>query len=687
MAATCRRCAACTRCASFISSPIMLLLFDAPLAPLYFAAVFLIHPAPRLHRRWSPAVCSVVIALLNQRATSAPLGQAGVHAAKADEQAEALARNSQVINAMGMLQRRHPALGPRAARALTVQGGALDRNFWISGASKFFRLLTQIAMLGWGAYLALRGRAHRRHDDCGLDHRRPRAAAARRHDRGLAQRGADARGLRARHRRRSRLCRARQPRLRLPRPQRAPHRRPAAVSSARQQGAGAQRRQLRARAGEVAGRSSGRPGSGKSTLAAHAGRLPAADGRAGSGSTAPSCATGTAGSSASTPATCRRRSSCSPAPSRRTSAACATTCRTTQVYEAAVLAGVHDMICATAARLRDGAERRGAPLSGGQKQRIALARAFFGDPSVVVLDEPNSNLDAAGEQALTETCGAPRRRASPSSSSPSGRRCSARRQGAGPARRPRRGVRSARARSCVASSIQTARSRQPAAASPPRQPQTHRQRRHDGHASRSARCPGIDDQWQRHVPDGIRWPTVVGAGHPRCSGSAASAYGLRMAPLDGAVVASGSFVATGQNKHVQHLEGGIIREMLVREGDLVEAGQPLVRLDDTPRARQAAPPGAARIPPADHAGAPRGARSTWRRLSSCRLRCRAPRPIRRSGRSSSARRWSCRRGAQGRPTKSRCCARRSPACEESIGGYAAQANRRCSSGWRCSPRS
>jgi HlyD family type I secretion membrane fusion protein len=47
------------------------------------------------------------------------------------------------------------------------------------------------------------------------------------------------------------------------------------------------------------------------------------------------------------------------------------------------------------------------------------------------------------------------------------------------------------------------------------------------------------------------------------------------------VVASGSFVATGQNKQVQHLEGGIIREMLVKEGDVVEANQSLLRLDDT----------------------------------------------------------------------------------------------------------
>ncbi len=51
------------------------------------------------------------------------------------------------------------------------------------------------------------------------------------------------------------------------------------------------------------------------------------------------------------------------------------------------------------------------------------------------------------------------------------------------------------------------------------------------------------------------------------------------AELASATVAHGVFVATGTNKTVQHLEGGIVREILVKEGDQVEAGQPLVRLD------------------------------------------------------------------------------------------------------------
>ncbi|MEO0913310.1 MAG: HlyD family type I secretion periplasmic adaptor subunit, partial [Pseudomonadota bacterium] len=53
------------------------------------------------------------------------------------------------------------------------------------------------------------------------------------------------------------------------------------------------------------------------------------------------------------------------------------------------------------------------------------------------------------------------------------------------------------------------------------------------------------------------------------------------APLAAAVISQGSFVATGRNKIVQHLEGGIIREILAQEGDFVVAGEPILLLDPT----------------------------------------------------------------------------------------------------------
>jgi HlyD family secretion protein len=89
-----------------------------------------------------------------------------------------------------------------------------------------------------------------------------------------------------------------------------------------------------------------------------------------------------------------------------------------------------------------------------------------------------------------------------------------------------------------------------------------------------------DITWYEEVPRSIARQSVVGVILlVVCFGGFGIWAGF--APLAAAVIAQGSFVATGQNKIVQHLEGGVIKEILVSEGDHVIEGQPLVQLDET----------------------------------------------------------------------------------------------------------
>jgi HlyD family secretion protein len=92
--------------------------------------------------------------------------------------------------------------------------------------------------------------------------------------------------------------------------------------------------------------------------------------------------------------------------------------------------------------------------------------------------------------------------------------------------------------------------------------------------------PASSAIWYEDVPRSIRSHVLTGL---LIMGLAFGGFGVWAftAPLAAAIMAPGSFVATGRNKMIQHLEGGIIKEIMVSEGDFVDAGAPLMRLDET----------------------------------------------------------------------------------------------------------
>ncbi len=380
----------------FLTGPVLLMMLDAPVAPVYLFAVFLIHPQLG-YIVTITGIALLTVAAINQKLTAVPFARANSFAGRANLQADAMARNAQVINAMGMIPEGVLMWGKETGESLKAQVIAQDRNIMMTGLSKFIRLSTQVGILGWGAWLSMGGEL-----TGGMV-----IAASIVASRALAPVEGTIEGWRNFVQARSAYGRIKSllqnsplnlERLRLPAPRGylsvervlyvpPPNKRVILNGITFQLEPGESLAVV------------GASGTGKSTL-----------GRMLVGSIVP-----TAGSVRLDMMDLRNWDprqfgenvgylpqdvQLFPASIKANIARMREDVADDEIFDAADLADVHEMISQFAQGYETIVGMDGSPLSGGQKQRIGLARAFFGNPRLVVLDEPNSNLDFPGEQAL-----------------------------------------------------------------------------------------------------------------------------------------------------------------------------------------------------------------------------------------------------------------------------------------------
>ncbi|ONG47373.1 type I secretion protein ATPase [Pseudoroseomonas deserti] len=141
-------------CRSWLASPGALAVYDVPWVPIYLAAIFLLHPVMGLIALGG-AVLLFILTLLNEVTTSNLLKKANTAAMAGQRRVDALSRNAEVIDSMGMM----PAVMRRwragVAETVAPQEQAADRAAILLSLTKFFRLAVQLAILGVGAYLVL----------------------------------------------------------------------------------------------------------------------------------------------------------------------------------------------------------------------------------------------------------------------------------------------------------------------------------------------------------------------------------------------------------------------------------------------------------------------------------------------------------------------------------------------------
>lgn len=369
--------------------------FDLPWAPIYILVIFALHP---LLGAFALACCIMLIllALINELAVKSPLSEANEAASRNYLFTEMSLRNTEVVRAMGMTAGLLRRWGRDRIRMIERQVTASDRASTMQSLIRFSRLSMQSLILGVGAYLVIER----------LTTAGAMFAASILLGRALqpieqivgSWRGlVSARGAFVRLRE---LLTAHPPResgLTLPRPDGQ-----LSVEGLSFAAPGTSKAILRGVAfriepGEVLG-IIGSSGAGKSTLARHlvGVQTPSAGAARLDGAEISAWIRSSLGQHLGyLPQDVELFADSIAANIGRFNEG-----DDDAILAAARLAGVHEMIV----RLPEGYDTQvgegGAILSGGYRQRIGLARAVYGDPSLVVLDEPSSNLDADGDAAL-----------------------------------------------------------------------------------------------------------------------------------------------------------------------------------------------------------------------------------------------------------------------------------------------
>jgi ATP-binding cassette subfamily C protein EexD len=140
----------------FLSGPALMTLFDAPWLPIYIAVMYLFHPLMG-SVAVAAAIILIVLAITNERATRRDLQDANQLNIENSQQTQRNLRNTEAIEAMGMLPKLRQRWQQKQDEMLRLQTRASRRGGLITTMSKTLRLMMQSLMLGLGAYLAIQG--------------------------------------------------------------------------------------------------------------------------------------------------------------------------------------------------------------------------------------------------------------------------------------------------------------------------------------------------------------------------------------------------------------------------------------------------------------------------------------------------------------------------------------------------